>query len=318
MEFQYLTGVKPTGQFHIGNYLSTIKPILDNQIEDDTLVLIADLHAITSKNFKDIKKYKKEIYCIFNAFEIYNVIFQSDIQNMGDLYWILSCFTAKGLLNRSHSYKASIEENINKDKDPDKGIFMGDFTYPILMAADLSIFNTEYVFIGNDQMQHMNIANDIINKFNHVMKNNVLKIPEPILPSLENDVNILGFDGRKMSKSYNNTIPLMCPSNTLRKKLNSVKTNSKILGEPKQYDESPLTTIFDCFASDSQKLILRQNMIEGCSWKWVKDYVFECIDNYLEPFRMEYQEYMVDLVYQYGDFYDEIEERIQYIKEMVT
>jgi tryptophanyl-tRNA synthetase len=311
MDYKYLTGVKPTGQFHIGNFASTIKPILDKNIQEETLVLIADLHSLTKQNFKDVKQYKKEIFCIFKSYGINNIIFQSDIKNLGTLYWILSCFTAKGLLNRAHGYKASVDLNNQQNKDSDKGIFMGEYTYPILMTADLVLFNCENVFIGQDQKQHIDIARDIINKFNYDTKSSLLKVPEAMITI---DQNILGLDGRKMSKSYNNTIPLMCSEKTLRKKINSVLTNNKLAGEPKEYD-CPLTSIFDIFASKEAKLFLKERMDKGESWKHVKEYVFNVVDDSVSVYKNNYEMFIKEDKC-IGLNTEKYEQKIEEIKEM--
>lgn len=284
MGYKYLTGIKPTGEMHIGNYSSVIKPIIEKGIEKETIVLIADFHALTNLRTKNIKENKIKLSQTFKSFGIENVVFQSEIPLLTNLYWVLSCYCAKGLLNRCHSYKDFILKNEEKGKDPDKGMFMGLFSYPILMTCDLIVFQPEFVFIGQDQLQHINIANDIINKFNHLNKTN-LKVPIPIV-SVEK--NVLGFDGRKMSKSYGNTIPLMCSEKKLKKCLNSIKTNSKIEGESKEWNESPITTIFEIFANEKEINELKEKMKKGIGWGYVKNYIFNYINDYLKDKREIY------------------------------
>lgn len=305
MGLKYLTGVKPTGDFHMGNFASTIKPILDRGIEKETVVLIADLHALTGNNLKDLKKNTFKLYCLFKAFGFENIAIQSRLHNLTDLYWILSCFTAKGLMNRSHSYKASVQENIDKGKDEDKGVFMGMYSYPILMTADMVYFDNEYVFIGKDQKQHMNIANDVVNKFNHVTKGNFLSLPEPIV---NEDFNIKGYDGRKMSKSYNNVIPLMCSEKSLQKKLNSVKTNCSGEGEQKFFEDSPIFEIFNLFATNEERKIMFAKMVVGESWRYIKNYTFKVVNKYLSPYRQTYDallETVDNFEHEISYFYDE-------------
>jgi len=235
-----LTGIKPTGTFHLGNYISTIRPIINDK---DSIILIADQHALIS-NPKNIKKHTEDLIKIFLSFGFTNIVKQSDIPEISELNWILSCFTEIGHLNRSHAFKSLKESNIENGFKENKGVTAGLFNYPTLMTADNVIFDTEFVSIGPDQLSHIELAKMIVNKFNHTFKTNILKVPEPIV----SDFNILGYDGRKMSKSYNNTIPLFCTEKKLKKHIFSMKTNSKNVNEPKTFDESPVCELFKCIA----------------------------------------------------------------------
>jgi len=289
MKFKYMSGVKPTGNFHLGNFANIIKPIIDENLQEDTVVLIAYFHALTSDN-KRIKKDTINIYNILKSFGINNVISQSEIPELCELYWLFSCYTAKGLLNRSHSYKVHTETNIDNGYDKDRRVFMGAYTYPVLMTADLVMFNSDYVFIGDDQRQHVNIANEIISKFNYVNHTDMFKVPKAKITS----TLIEGFDGRKMSKSYGNTIPLFCSEEQLKKHINKVKTNSKLEGVSKKYNETPLTSIFDLFGTDRQVKWLKEQMKNGMSWKDVKMSVFDVISSYLKPYRKRYESFTGD------------------------
>lgn len=294
--FKYMTGIKPTGEFHLGNYISTILPTLDRKQE--TLYLIADLHALASDTYKDIYKNVEHLIRVLHSFEIYNIFIQSQIQQITWLNWILLNFTAKGILNRAHAYKVLSEENLEKEKDQDKGIFAGLYTYPVLMSADLTIFDCDYVFIGPDQVQHIEMAKEIINKFNYVYKEDILKVPSPII--CEN--SLLGYDGRKMSKSYNNTIPLMCSEKKLKKYIFSIKTNSKNIGERKEWNESPITTVYESFADKEQCAELKYNMLKGISWRDVKDETFNVVNDKIKLARKRYFDYKSSDYRVYIDF----------------
>lgn len=277
--FKFLTGVKPSGQFHLGNYISTIAPILDKL--NDTLFLIADAHTLTAHN-KDIYQNATNIIKILKSFGIENIIIQSQVPEIFELNWILSCYTAKGLLNRAHAYKSLTTENINKMKDIDKGIYTGLYNYPTLMTADLAMFDTEYVMIGPDQVQHIELAKDIVNKFNYEYKTDILNVPKPIV----SNVSIEGYDGRKMSKSYNNTIPLMCSEKKLRKHIYKIKTNDKNVGESKQWNESPITQLYQSFNGDVEEL--KNDMLNGISWGEIKERTFVLVNNHIKDAREKY------------------------------
>ena len=283
--FKYLTGIKPTGELHLGNYVSTIKPILP--FKDETIFLIADLHALTTiQNKKILVKNRQEIIKILKSFDIHNIVIQSQIPEISELNTILSAYTSKGLLNRSHAYRSIKEDNEEKEKDSDKGVNSLLYTYPILMTADLVSFNTKYVTIGPDQVQHIEMANDIVNKFNHVNKTDILKVPEPMITHH----SIPGYDGRKMSKSYNNIIPLFCSESKLKKHIFSIKTNDKRDGEPKHINESPITQLFELFSTNEELFGLKIDMKNGIGWKQVKERTFEKVNNDIKEGRNKYKE----------------------------
>lgn len=274
-----LTGIKPTGTFHIGNYISTIKPLLNK----DVIVLIADQHALIS-NPLDIKRYSSDITKIFLSFGFKYIIRQSELPEISELNWILSCFTGIGFLNRSHAYKSAKDFNIANKFDENKGISAGLFNYPTLMAADNAIFDTEYVSVGQDQLTHLETANFIVNRFNHVYDTNILTIPKPMI----SDVMILGYDGRKMSKSYNNTIPLFCSEKQLKKCIFSMKTNSKNVGESKYPNESPVCDLYKAISTKDEWINLSVEMLSGMGWGDVKQIVFDKLNNEIKEAREKY------------------------------
>lgn len=287
--FNYMSGVKPTGEFHLGNYVSTIKPIVDDKLQDQTLFLIADGHSLTSDT-KDVDTKRMEIAKILCAFGISNIVFQSWFPEVFELMWILSNYTSKGLMNRAHAYRSIKDNNIEQDEDPDKGINMGLYNYPVLMTADLVLFECNKVFIGDDQLQHIEMANDIVNRFNYY-NHDLLSVPTP---SMKCEKTIPGFDGRKMSKSYNNTIPLISSKKKLKKHIFSIKTNSKNEGEPKYWVESPITRLYEVFTYDEKCEILKEDMMNGMGWGEVKQIVFNDINSQIEQGRETYNQLNID------------------------
>jgi tryptophanyl-tRNA synthetase len=303
--FKYLSGVKPTGELHIGNYVSIIKPVIDKGIKDDTLFLIADNHALAQQ---DKITHTREIYNTLRTFGMDHIIIQSQVPEIMELNWILSCFTAKGLLNRAHAYKSCVSTNIENKEDADKGVFCGLYTYPILMTADLAMFDTEYVFVGKDQNQHIEIAKEVIKKFNYINKTNLLNVPKQLE---DQSPTVIGNDGRKMSKSYNNTLPLMCLEEELRKYVFKIKTNNKLDGESKEYNETYLGTLFDVFFHDKQYMVnqLHRMCDTGQSWKDIKEFVFDCINIHLKLNKCKYNVSIEQT--------DKVKEQIKQVKKKV-
>ncbi|MED5250650.1 MAG: tryptophan--tRNA ligase, partial [Pseudomonadota bacterium] len=224
-----------------------------------------------------------------------NAIFyrQSDIIEIPELMWMLSCVCAKGLMNRAHAYKAAVAENEEAgNQDPDKGVTMGLFGYPVLMAADILMFNANKVPVGRDQIQHIEMARDMAGRFNHLFKGQYFVQPEAVV---DEKVEVLkGLDGRKMSKSYNNTIPLFVSEKKLQKLVRKIKTNSLEPGEPKDPDTCTLFQIFSAFASESEALAMRQQYAEGIGWGEAKDRVFEYVNAHLSAPRERYNALMED------------------------
>ena len=256
-----LTGIKPTGQPHIGNYLGMIKPALELAKDYQALYFIADYHALTTvKDKKQLRHLTYQATATWLALGLNpdEVIFyrQSDIPEVFELSWALSCFTAKGLLNRAHAYKAIVDDNIAAGREEDKNINVGLFTYPVLMAADILLFGTHIVPVGFDQQQHLEITRDIALTFNRNY-GDVLTIPEAVIR--KEVMTIPGIDGRKMSKSYNNVIPIFAPPNQVRKPVMRIVTDSKRPEEPKDPDECNIFAIYRHFA-DADAVAAKQQL----------------------------------------------------------
>jgi tryptophanyl-tRNA synthetase len=215
---------------------------------------------------------------------------QSDIPEILELTWILTCMTAKGLMNRAHSYKASVAANeADNDKDPDKGVTMGLYSYPVLMAADILMFKANKIPVGKDQIQHIEMARDIAARFNHHFGDHFV-LPEAVV---DDQVAVLsGLDGRKMSKSYNNTIPLFIPEKQLRKLIMKIKTNSLDPGEPKDPNGCTLFEIYQAFATESEVKDMKKRYEQGIAWGEMKQHLFEYLNAHLSPFRERYNELM--------------------------
>ena len=288
-----LTGITTTGTPHLGNYAGAIRPAITASKDDNVrpFYFLADYHAlIKCQEPARVRQSSLEIAATWLALglDTSNAVFyrQSDIPQIAELSWMLSCVTAKGLMNRSHAYKASVAENEETDgSDPDKGINMGLFSYPILMAADMLMFNANKVPVGKDQIQHIEMARDIATRFNHIYGEH-FAIPEAVVD--ENSATILGLDGRKMSKSYNNTIPLFETEKKFKKLINKIKTNSLEPGQPKDTDGCTLFGIYKAFARDSEVEEIRQHYARGIAWGEMKKILFEKINEEIAPARERY------------------------------
>lgn len=289
-----LTGITTTGTPHLGNYAGAIRPAIEASKNDDVrpFYFLADYHALIKCHEPDrVKQSSLEIAATWLALglDTSNAVFyrQSDVPEILELTWMLTCVTAKGLMNRAHAYKAAVAENEEAGgKDPDKGITMGLFSYPILMAADILMFNADKVPVGKDQIQHIEMARDIASRFNHIYGEH-FTLPEAVVE--ENAATILGLDGRKMSKSYNNTIPLFENEKKFRKLINKIKTNSLEPGEPKDPDGCTLFGIYRAFANEHEVAEIRQRYAEGIAWGEMKKILFEKINNEIAPTRERYQ-----------------------------
>lgn len=291
-----LTGIKPTGIPHIGNYLGAIKPALKLSETCEARYFIADYHALNAcKDPVELKKMTVEIASAWLAcgLDPKNTLFyrQSDVPETFELLTILMAFTPKGLMNRAHAYKATVQNNLEANKDPDDGVNMGLFTYPVLMAADILLFDTDFVPVGTDQFQHIEMAQDIAQSFNYVYKTQALKIPQPI--AQEDTKTVVGLDGRKMSKSYNNTIPMFCTEKELKKLIMSIVTNSQTIEEPKDPDTSNIFALYKNFATPEQVENMRARYLKGgLGWGQAKQELFEVINAELKPIRERYYYWM--------------------------
>ena len=290
-----LTGIKPTGTPHIGNYFGAIKQAIEMSKNDeyDNFYFIADYHALNSLKTKDdMQKYTRELACTWLAcgLDPAKVMFyrQSRINEATELCWILMNVTPKGLMDRAHAYKACVQANEEMGKDADDGVNMGLYNYPILMAADILLFNTKFVPVGADQKQHVEMARDIAKYFNKKY-GYTLVVPQERIQ--EKTATLVGLDGRKMSKSYGNQIPLFCDEAVLKKLISSIKTDSSLPTEPKSTD----CTLFEyikLFGTEEKVAEMEKRFAEGISWADTKKELFEIVNSYLKPMRDKYDYYM--------------------------
>jgi tryptophanyl-tRNA synthetase len=288
-----LTGITTTGTPHLGNYVGAIRPAIAASRNPDveSFFFLADLHALIKCHEPErIHLSTKEIAATWLALGLDpdKVTFyrQSDVPEITELCWILTCQSAKGLLNRAHAYKAAVDANVAEGQDPDYAVTMGLFSYPVLMAADILMFNATHVPVGKDQTQHLEMARDIAQRFNHHF-GEVFVLPETVVQ--ENGDVLQGLDGRKMSKSYNNTIPLFLAEKQLQKHINKIKTNLQEPGEPKNPDESTVFQIWNAFASEQQSVDMRSKFAEGIGWGQAKKELFELINAELADARQRYE-----------------------------
>ena len=292
-----LTGIKPTGIPHLGNYVGALKPLIELANNNKTFIFIADLHALNSiKDAKLIKQYSYEIAALMIALGLNldnAVLFrQSDITEIYQLSNFLMNVTPKGLMNRAHSYKAIVEKNTEAGIDIDSGVNMGLYTYPILMAADILLYGADIVPVGADQKQHVEFARDIAGYFNNTY-GETFKMPEPVIGK---DTGLVpGLDGRKMSKSYDNTIPVFAPESELKKKIMRIITDSKTPEEPKNPDESTIFQLYSHFANEQEIEQFRQMFVNGgMGYGTAKTMLFEKINSVLSEPRKEYERLMAN------------------------
>lgn len=295
-----LTGITTTGTPHLGNYAGAIRPAIELSKSDvNSYFFLADYHAlIKCQDPARVMQSRLEIAATWLAMGLdtdkATFYRQSDIPEIPELTWLLTCVTAKGLMNRSHAYKGAVQENlaINADNDEDnrdKGITMGLFCYPILMSADILMFNADIIPVGKDQVQHVEMTRDIAQRFNYLFGEHF------VLPSAKVDENtsiLPGLDGRKMSKSYNNTIPLFLPEKQLRKTVMKIVTNSLEPGQAKDPDNSSLLEIYQAFATPEEVAAMRQAYLDGMAWGDIKQVLFEKLNAVLSEPRERYEEYM--------------------------
>lgn len=293
-----LTGITPSGTPHLGNYVGAIRPAIEASRRDDveSFYFLADYHAlIKCQDPAAVRQSSKEIAAAWLALglDTDNSLFyrQSDIPEIPELTWILNCSAAKGLMNRAHAYKAAVQANEEGGADADYGITMGLFSYPVLMAADILMFRSHKIPVGKDQIQHVEMARDIAQRFNHNFEE-IFTLPEA---QVDDSVAVLqGLDGRKMSKSYGNTIPLFDTEKKLRKAINKIVTNLQEPGEPKDPDGSTVFQVWEAFATAQQSDYMRARFAEGIGWGDAKKELFELINTELEEPRRRYQDLMAD------------------------
>ena len=289
---RFLTGITTSGTPHLGNYVGSIRPAVRASLSHgvESFYFLADYHALIKiDDPARIQRSTLEIAASWLAAGLNPdrvVIYrQSDIPEIPELTWFLTCVLGKGVLNRAHAYKAAVDKNTAAGTDPDADVSAGLFMYPVLMGADILMFNAHKVPVGRDQVQHIEMARDMAHSFNHRYGEHFVA-PEAVIE--DNVATLPGLDGRKMSKSYDNTIPLFAPREQLQKLIASIVTDSRAPGEPKEVEGSALFQIYQAFATAEETAALRQAYADGIAWGEAKHLVFERIDREIAPMRQAY------------------------------
>jgi len=299
MTTRILTGITATGTPHLGNYAGAIRPAIRASQNPDTqaFFFLADLHALVKcESPERVQRSRLEIAATWIAagLDTERATFyrQSDIPEISELNWLLTCVAAKGLLNRAHAYKAAQDKNHAAGGDEDAGITMGLFSYPLLMAADILLFSAEQVPVGRDQIQHVEMARDIAQRFNHLYGKGraLLTLPEAVIE--QSVATLPGLDGRKMSKSYDNTIPLFASPKSMQAAIARIQTDSRAPGEPKDAQGSHLVTLYQAFASPEQLAQLHTDLLGGLAWSEAKQRLFAVLEAELGEARERYQALM--------------------------
>lgn len=307
MNQRILTGITTSGTPHLGNYVGAIRPAIaaSRDLDMDSFFFLADYHALVKcDDPARVARSRLEIAATWLAcgLDPARVTFyrQSDIPEIPELTWLLTCVTAKGLLNRAHAYKAAVDQNTSKGEDPDAAITAGLYMYPVLMAADILAFNANKVPVGRDQVQHIEMARDVGQRFNHIYgnawraaggKDEPFALPEAAIE--ETVATLPGLDGRKMSKSYDNTVPLFeGGAKALREAIARIVTDSREPGEPKDPDSSSLFAIYRAFAGDADSAGFREALETGLGWGEAKHKLVERIDAEIAPLRERYDALM--------------------------
>ena len=291
-----LTGITTSGTPHLGNYVGAVRPAVQASTRAgvQSFYFLADYHAlIKTGDPARVKRSTLEIAATWlaaglNPDQVY-FYRQSDIPEIPELTWFLTCVTGKGVLNRAHAYKASVDKNTASGTEPDDGVTAGLFMYPVLMAADIIMFNAHQVPVGRDQIQHIEMARDMASSFNHVYGEH-FTLPEVVID--EQVATLPGLDGRKMSKSYDNTIPLFAPRDQLKKLVMGLLTDSRAPGEPKSTEGSALFQIYQAFATPAETETMRQAFASGIAWSEAKRMLFERLDAEIAPMRAAYEHHM--------------------------
>ena len=294
MRTRVLTGITTTGTPHLGNYVGAIRPAIQASAgaDVDAFYFMADYHALVKCDAPArVRRSRLEIAATWLAcgLDPARVTFyrQSDIPEIPALTWLLTCVTAKGLLNRAHAYKAAVDRNTEAGEDADAGVTAGLYMYPVLMAADILAFNANRVPVGRDQVQHIEMARDIAQRFNHIYQGDYFVLPEAVVE--EQVATLPGLDGRKMSKSYDNTVPLFeGGAKALRAAILRIVTDSRAPGEPKDVEGNAIYTIYRAFASAEETAAFRAALEGGMGWGDAKQALFERIDRELSPMRERY------------------------------
>ena len=292
-----LTGITTSGTPHLGNYVGAIRPAIAASRADnaESFYFLADLHSlIKAQDPARTQRSTLEIAASWLAcgLDPERVWFyrQSDIPEISELTWYLTCVAGKGILNRAHAYKAAVDKNRAEGEDDDAGVTAGLFMYPVLMGADILIFNADQVPVGRDQIQHIEMARDFGQRFNHIYGREYFTLPEALVD--DEVATLSGLDGRKMSKSYNNTIPLFAPREQLKKLVFSMLTDSRAPGEPKETEGSPLFQLYKVFANAEETAAFARAFADGIGWGDAKQRVFEVVDREIAPLRERYETLM--------------------------
>jgi tryptophanyl-tRNA synthetase len=288
-----LTGITTSGTPHLGNYVGAIRPAVAASRAPgvESFYFLADYHSLIKvQDPARVQRSTLEIAATWLAcgLEPDKVWFyrQSDVPEVQELTWFLTCVAGKGLLNRAHAYKAAVDRNREAGEDDDAGVSAGLFMYPVLMAADILLFNANQVPVGRDQIQHIEMARDFGQRFNHLYGEH-FALPEAVID--ENVATLPGLDGRKMSKSYDNTIPLFAPRETLKKLIYSIVTDSRAPGEAKDADMSNVFQLYQAFATNEETAAMRKAFADGIAWGEAKQALFERIDREVSPLRERYE-----------------------------
>ncbi len=298
------TGIKPTGKPHLGNYYCAIRPAIELSLEADTQsahYFIADYHALNA--VKDAKRLQQEIHEVAATWlacgldpERVTFYQQSAIPEIFEITVLLLAYTAKGLMNRAHAYKAAVQANQKQGRDSDDGVNMGLFNYPIMMAADILAFRTTLVPIGKDQLQHLELTRDIAEAFNRAVGEDCLQLPAARLHA--NVETVAGIDGRKMSKSYGNIIPIFGTEAELRKAVMSIVTTSQSVAEPKDPDVCNIFALYKLFATKADIAALaKRYRAGGLGWGEAKTMLTELLLNEFKTLRVRYRELIADPAY---------------------
>jgi len=300
MSHRVLTGITTTGTLHLGNYVGAIRPAIEASRAPgvESFFFMADFHALIKCDEPDrIARSSRAIAATWVAAGLdtsrVTLYRQSDIPEIPELTWLLNCVTAKGQMNRAHAYKAAVDAAVAAGEEPDANVTMGLFSYPVLMAADILMFNAHRVPVGKDQVQHIEMTRDIAQRFNHLFGQGqeLFTLPQA---QVDAEMELLpGLDGRKMSKSYDNVVPLFeGGSAALKDAVARIVTDSKLPGEPKEPEGQALVTLFDAFATPEQRAAFRAALRAGLGWGEAKQQLVAQIEGQIGPMRARYEELM--------------------------
>ena len=311
-----LTGITTSGTPHLGNYVGAIRPaVAASRAEGvESFYFLADLHSlIKAQDPARTQRSTLEIAAAWLAcgLDPASVWFyrQSDVPEITELTWYLTCVAGKGILNRAHAYKAAVDRNRAEGEDDDAGVTAGLFMYPVLMAADILLFNAHKVPVGRDQVQHIEMARDFGQRFNHVYGREWFTLPEAAIE--EHVATLPGLDGRKMSKSYGNTIPMFVPPAELKKLVFSIVTDSRAPGEPKQTEGSALFQLHQAFATADESAAFARAFADGIGWGDAKQRLFDLVEREIAPLRDRY----LDLIARPGDIEDTLRDGARRLRE---